>query len=169
MKFIESVKSQGTVLPLAIIRIMLGFMLLWAFFDKMFGLGYATKAGAGMIDGGSPTYGFFEYASDTFQFLTNYSNILDVVIMIAFLLIGVTLILGIGMKISTAAGALLFFLMYISLFPPVTPDSNNPILDEHLIYIFALMAIQMTNAGDYLGLGKWWKEQSIVKRFPILE
>jgi len=95
----------------------------------------------------------------------NYSNILDVVIMIAFLLIGLTLILGIGMKIFTAAGALLFFFMYISLFPLVTPYSNNPILDEHLIYIFALMAIQMTDAGDYLGLGKWWKEQSIVKKF----
>ncbi|MFA6711028.1 MAG: hypothetical protein WCR24_00420 [Candidatus Methanomethylophilaceae archaeon] len=65
MKFIESVKSQGAVLPLAIIRIMLGFMLLWAFLDKMFGLGHATKTGAGMIDGGSPTHGFFEYANDT--------------------------------------------------------------------------------------------------------
>jgi thiosulfate dehydrogenase (quinone) large subunit len=160
----ELVKSKGVVLPLAVLRIMIGFMLLWAFFDKMFGLGLSTPAGSGMIDGGSPTHGFLS-SSNTLSFLAAYSNILDVVIMLAFLLIGIALMLGIGMKIATITGALVFLMMYVALFPP----ENNPILDDHIIYIFVLMAVYMADAGSYLGLGNWWKEQKIVKRFPFLE
>lgn len=116
-----------------------------------------------MIDGGSPTHGFLS-GSNTLSFLAAYSNITDVIIMVAFLLIGIALILGVGMKIATISGSLLFLLMYIALFPP----TDNPILDDHIIYIFVLMAIYIANAGTYLGFGNWWKEQEIVKRFPIL-
>lgn len=164
MKLCDSIKSKGVVLPLAVLRILIGFMLLWAFFDKMFGLGFATPSGSGMIDGGSPTHGFLA-ASNTLSFLAAYSNITDVIMMLAFLLIGLALMLGIGMKIATISGALVFLLMYIALFPP----TDNPILDDHIIYIFVLMAIYIADAGTYLGFGNWWKEQKIVKRFPLLE
>ncbi|MYS42947.1 hypothetical protein GTY23_17230, partial [Streptomyces sp. SID5998] len=43
---------------LAVLRILTGFVFLWAFLDKVFGLGYATASGKGWIDGGSPTKGF---------------------------------------------------------------------------------------------------------------
>lgn len=164
MKLCDLIKSKGVVLPLAILRILIGFMLLWAFFDKMFGLGFATPSGSGMIDGGSPTHGFLA-ASNTLSFLAAYSNITDVIMMLAFLLIGLALMLGIGMKIATISGTLVFLLMYIALFPP----KDNPILDDHIIYVFVLMAVYMADAGTYLGFGNWWKEQKIVKRFPILE
>ncbi len=39
-------------------RLLTGFVFLWAFLDKTFGLGYATASGKGWIDGGSPTKGF---------------------------------------------------------------------------------------------------------------
>lgn len=43
---------------LASLRVLTGFVFLWAFLDKTFGLGYATASGKGWIDGGSPTKGF---------------------------------------------------------------------------------------------------------------
>src|SRR3954453_5214620 len=43
---------------LAVLRIAFGFTFLWAFVDKLFGLGYATPSGKGWIDGGDPTAGF---------------------------------------------------------------------------------------------------------------
>src|SRR4051812_20162421 len=43
---------------LASLRLLTGFVFLWAFVDKSFGLGYATASGKGWIDGGSPTKGF---------------------------------------------------------------------------------------------------------------
>ncbi|MBA9050098.1 hypothetical protein BJ996_006829 [Streptomyces phaeogriseichromatogenes] len=36
-------------------RILTGFVFLWAFLDKTFGLGYATASGNAWIDGMSPT------------------------------------------------------------------------------------------------------------------
>jgi len=39
---------------LAVLRILLGWIMLWPFFDKMFGLGFATPAGQGFVQGGSP-------------------------------------------------------------------------------------------------------------------
>ena len=165
MKTFESIKSYGAVVPLAVLRIMLGFIFLWAFLDKMFGLGFSTTSHAAMINGGSPTRGFLLYGSDTLEALGSFFAITDVIIMAAFLLIGVALILGIGMKIATIGGALLLILMYIGVFPPTT----NPLIDYHIIYIFVLFAIYLANAGDVLGLGRQWKETTIVERFPILE
>jgi thiosulfate dehydrogenase [quinone] large subunit len=40
------------------LRLLTGFVFLWAFLDKTFGFGYATPSGKGWIDGGSPTKGF---------------------------------------------------------------------------------------------------------------
>ena len=42
-------------LALGLMRIVLGFMLVWAFLDKMFGLGFPSPSSAAVINGGSPT------------------------------------------------------------------------------------------------------------------
>lgn len=172
MSALKTVRSYGALLPLAILRILLGFMFLWSFLDKMFGLGFSTKSANAMINGGSPTEGFLTYGTDTLSFLADTPalvQVLDVVIMAAFLLLGIALILGIGMKIAAVGGTLLLLMMYVSLFPLTKAGSTNPIVDYHMMYIFLLWALYLSNAGDVLGLGKWWKEQSLVARYPILE
>lgn len=165
MSITDSIRSYGAVFPLAILRILMGFMFLWAFFDKMFGLGYSTSSENAMINGGSPTEGFLRYGSDTLGWLADFFAVTDVIIMVAFMLLGFALILGIGMKVATAGGTLLLIMMFIGVAPPTT----NPLIDYHIIYIFLLMAIYLAHAEDLLGLGKHWKEMSIVKRYPILE
>ena len=37
------------------LRLAMGFIFLWAFFDKVFGLGFATTSEQAWINGGSPT------------------------------------------------------------------------------------------------------------------
>jgi thiosulfate dehydrogenase [quinone] large subunit len=49
-------KTQKIVFLL--LRLSMGFIFLWAFLDKTFGLGFATKAAGAWIRGGSPTSGF---------------------------------------------------------------------------------------------------------------
>ena len=44
------------------LRFAMGFIFLWAFFDKVFGLGFATTADKAWIRGGSPTTGFLANA-----------------------------------------------------------------------------------------------------------
>jgi len=169
MDITERVKAEGVVLPLAVLRIILGSMLLWAFIDKLFGLGLATPEGQGMIDGGSPSHGFLEYSDGTFsglfQWMSQFSDITDILLMMGLLFIGIGLMLGIATKLSVVSGTAMFFILFLSVFPP----SDNPFLDYHLVYIIALWAIWVAGAGDRLGLGKRWRELPIVKRFSILE
>src|SRR5688500_9961575 len=59
---------------LALLRIAFGLTFLWAFFDKLFALGYATGrledgsvdrfGDAAWINGGSPTEGFLKFGAD---------------------------------------------------------------------------------------------------------
>lgn len=150
-------------------RIGLGFIILWAFLDKTFGLGFATEASGSWINGASPTVGYLKFATSgifegLFQSLAG-NVVVDVLFMLALLLVGIALILGIGMKIATISGGLLMILLWMTNVPP----ANNPILDEHIIYLILLIGLMKVKAGQTLGLGKWWSNISYVKRFPILE
>jgi thiosulfate dehydrogenase (quinone) large subunit len=51
-----SVRTAGGV-AIAALRVSLGFVFLWAFLDKTFGLGYSTPSAKSWISGGSPTEG----------------------------------------------------------------------------------------------------------------
>ena len=60
----EMVEVSGSMITstaakaLAVLRISTGFVFLWAFLDKTFGLNYATPSAKAWINGGSPTKGF---------------------------------------------------------------------------------------------------------------
>ena len=45
-------------ITLAILRYVMAVQFLWAFFDKLLGLGFSTKSEGAWIRGGSPTFGF---------------------------------------------------------------------------------------------------------------
>ncbi len=47
----------------AALRIALGWIFLWAFLDKLFGLGHETASQAAWVNGGSPTAGFLGHAT----------------------------------------------------------------------------------------------------------
>jgi len=151
------------------LRIMLGWLFLWAFLDKLFGLGYATASSNAWINGGSPTEGYLKFGAsgllkDFYEGLAGNAAV-DVIFMLALLALGIALILGIGMRLAFYGGTLLMLLLWSSNIPP----ANNPIIDDHIIYIFALFVLQRIGAGDHLGMGKRWKEFALVKRFPFLQ
>ena len=85
--------------------------------------------------------------------------------MIGLALMGISLVLGIGVKIASYAGVLLMLLMYGAVFP----IENNPFLDEHVVYALVLVGLAVSRSGQTLGLGKWWANTGIVKRFSFLE
>ena len=85
--------------------------------------------------------------------------------MLALLALGVALILGIGMRIATYGGTLLLLMLWSSNVPP----TDNPLIDEHIIFIFALWGLYLIKAGHIFGLGDWWVKTGLVTRFPILE
>jgi thiosulfate dehydrogenase (quinone) large subunit len=148
-------------------RIGMGFIFLWAFVDKVFGLGYATPGGKGWTDGGHPTKGFLSGAEGPFAGVYHDlagTAFADIAFMVGLAAIGVALLLGIGMRIAAAAGALMLTMMYTVVLPPET----NPVIDDHLILAVLLIGIAAAGAGATLGLGRWWANTPLVKRLPWL-
>jgi len=153
---------------LALARITLGWIFFWAFLDKVFGLGFTTESGKTWLDGVSPTYGFLKFASKGIfapihQAIAG-NPVVDWLFMLGLLGIGIALILGIGMKIASYSGAFLSLLLWSAVVPP----EHNPIVDEHIVYLFVFLALSAMHAGDYLGLGVRWSQTALVRKYPWL-
>ena len=172
----ETVTGVGArTAAIAVVRIGTGFMFLWAFLDKMFGLGYSTPSSKAWIHGGSPTKGFLGSVAvgpfqSTFHSMagTAWANWM---FMLALLGIGVALILGIGLRAAAVAGIALVTLMWLAVYPPaqhtaagVLTASANPFVDEHVMDAFALLAVAAFGAASPLGLGAAWARIPLVRR-----
>ena len=153
---------------LAAARICIGWLFLWPFFDKMFGLGFSTPSGCGIVDGVSPS-SFVIYVTDG-VFKDFYCSLagnvfIDILMMSALLLVGISLILGVASKLGTVGGVLFFMVMYALKIPP----TDNPIIDHRVICILSLIAIYYLGGFERLSFYRRWKDLDIVKRLSILE
>ena len=151
------------------LRIVLGWFFLWAFFDKLFGLGFATKATDAWLAGVSPTAGFLKFGTHGplapfYQSLAG-SAIVDWLFMLGLLFLGISLFLGIFMRLACCAGVVLMLLMWSSLLPP----EHNPIVDEHIIYSLVMITLLKFEAGKFLGLGVKWSKSWLVRKYRFLE
>ena len=167
--------TKRTTKFLAIVRVVVGVEFLWAFLDKTFGLGYATPAARAWIHGGSPTKGFLSRVAvgpleGTFHTIAGAAWA-DWLFMAGLLGIGIALIFGIGLRIAAVSGTLLLLGMWAAEWPLAKftsagePSmSTNPIVDYHIIYALALIALALTYAGHTWGLGKLWARLPFVQR-----
>jgi len=158
----------------ASLRLLTGFVFLWAFLDKAFGFGYATSSGKGWVDGGSPTKGFLGGVAagpmeSTFHSWAGatWANWL---FMAGLLGIGLALVGGFALRLAAVAGTAMMALMWIAEWPPAqhlsdgSPSmSPNPFVDYHLIYAVALIALALASAGDTWGVGKIWARLPLVR------
>ena len=153
-----------------LLRLGMGLIFLWAFIDKVFGLGFATTADKSWMAGGSPTTGFLQFGVHG-PFAGFYHSlagipIVDVLFILGLLFIGVTLTFGILVKLGSLTGFLMLFLMYTAV--GIQPE-NHPFIDEHLIYMIVMIGLILSNSGDYLGFGKYWSNTSLVQKFSFLK
>ena len=168
---------------LAGVRIAFGLTFLWAFFDKLLGLGFSTgailneqgtKTGIDFfgkdawIHGGNPTLGFLKVGASG-PFKAFYNAIageawVNVAFMFGLLAIGVALTFGIAMRLGTIAG----FVMYLMMWSVVLWPANNPVLDDHILGALTMIVLGLTYAGDTWGVGSTWAKTRLVRRFPIL-
>ncbi len=158
---ITSQNNPTTIIGL--LRIALGSIFLWAYIDKVFGLGFATTIDQAWLTGNSPTLGFLKFATSgplsTVYHRLAGNALVDWLFMLGLLGIGLALVLGVGMKIAAYSGTILMLLMWAAVLPP----KNNPVLDEHIIYILVLQLLYRLEAGNNLGFGKWWKTTTLGK------
>lgn len=126
------------------LRFIMSFIFLWAFFDKLFGLGFATTSEKAWIHGGSPTTGFLSFGvkgpfAEIFHSLAGVA-VVDWLFMLGLLFIGLTLLLNRYVLWGAIAGIVMMVLMWLALLFP----ANNPIIDEHIVYalVFALLVFK---------------------------
>ena len=176
----ELVTSSPARKALAVLRIAFGLTFLWAFFDKLLALGYATGydqdgvldrfGDAAWINGGSPTEGFLSFGvnpdspfAGLFNGLAGYA-VVDWLFMLGLLTIGLALTTGIAIRFAGVAGAALYLMMYAAVMVP----ENNPVFDDHLIGAISVIVLALTLAGDTWGAGKAWARTHLVRRYRFL-
>lgn len=123
------------------LRLAMGLIFLWAFVDKLLGLGFATKSENAWLSGGSPTSGFLLNATRgpleaMFKGLAGIAAV-DWLFMLGLLFVGLTVTFNKYIKWGAIAGSAMLLLMYLAVLPP----DNNPLLDDHLVYILVLVLL----------------------------
>jgi thiosulfate dehydrogenase (quinone) large subunit len=172
------VPSRWAIIGLTGLRLAIGFEFLWAFFDKLFGLGYSTPTKSAWINGGSPTKGFLSGANvGPFQgFFRSLAGVpgMDWLFMIGLLGIGLALILGIAIRPAAFSGSLLLLMMWAAVWVPAKvaggqpSGSTNPLIDEHIVNIFALMVLAALATWGAGFLGRKWASLPFVAAKPWL-
>lgn len=159
---------------LAILRVATGFIFLWAFIDKTFGLHYSTPPAKAWINGGSPTKGFLKSVE-----LGPYQSAFHAIagtafanwaFMLGLLGIGIALIAGVAMRIAAVSGVLMMAMMWFAEFPlaqqtssGAPSGSSNPLVDYHLLYAIVLIVLAACYAGTTWGLGRRWSRLPFVQ------
>jgi thiosulfate dehydrogenase (quinone) large subunit len=138
-------KTNKQRIILAALRLVMGFTFLWAFFDKTFGLGFATAPSKAWLQGGSPTAGFLSFGvkgpfAELFHSLAGVAAV-DWLFMLGLLFVGLTLIFNRYVKWGCIAGILMLIFMYLALLLP----ENNPFIDEHIVYVLVLALVAVTH------------------------
>lgn len=154
---------------LGISRISIGLIFLWAFFDKLLGLGFSTAPDQAWLMGGSPTTGFLKFGvhgpfADFFHSLAG-GGMIDWIFMLGLLFIGVSLTLGIFMKLGGWSGVIMLFLMYLA---AGLPPEHHPFIDDHIINLLVILLVMWGNGGKYFGFGNKWYNSSLVQKHKIL-
>jgi thiosulfate dehydrogenase (quinone) large subunit len=163
---------------LGALRLVVGWTFLWAFFDKLFALGFSTGrdetgavdrfGDAAWINGGSPTEGFLKFGADGpfagFYHAIAGATLTNWAFMFGLLAIGVSMSLGVFRILGTLAGVVMYLMMWTVVLPP----ENNPLIDDHILGAAAVLVLGLLGASRYLGLGSWWERQAVVQEYRIL-
>jgi len=164
---------------LAVLRIGVGLIFLWAFVDKLFGLGYSTPSAHSWLSGASPTQGFLgNVAVGPFQSLFHAwagAAWADWLFMLGLAGIGVAVTLGVALRISAVAGTIMLLMMWAAEWPLSTTTaagkpsgSTNPLIDYHIVFALALIVFAVAGSGVTWGLGRQWQKLAVVRDNPWL-
>lgn len=146
-------------LSLFLLRVSLGWLFFYAGITKVLDPAWSA---AGYLKGAKMLVPLFNwFLQPNILPTTNFLNEWGLT------LIGVALILGVFVRLSSILGALLMLLYYIPLGFPY-PNPHSLVVDEHVIYIFALFVLGSLKAGRVMGLENWCSNLLICSKFPRL-
>lgn len=140
-------------------RLTVGWMMFYAGITKVINPEWSA---AGYLKGAKAFTGFYAWLTTP--------GVLPVINFVnewGLTLLGVSLILGIGVRFSSFLGALLMMLYYLPLGFPY-PNAHAFIVDEHIIYASVLLYFAAVRAGRVYGLENWCAGLPVCNKFPRL-
>lgn len=144
---------------LVLLRLAMGWFMFYAGITKVLNPEWSA---AGYLRGAKTFPGFYQWlASPANIGWVNFLNEWGLTIL------GISLILGIGVRLSGVLGALLMLLYYFPVleFPRV---GHGYLVDEHIVYALVLLYVAAIRAGRMFGLDTWCAGLPIRRRFPKL-
>src|SRR3989338_11427456 len=138
---------------LFLLRVSLGWMMLYAGITKIADPGWSA---AGYIRGAKMFPGFYQWLLNP-QILpiVNFANEWGLT------LLGISLILGVFVRLSSLLGAALMLLYYFPILDFPYPSPNSYIVDQHVIFIFVLALFAAMRAG------RIWGFENLCSNLPI--
>jgi thiosulfate dehydrogenase [quinone] large subunit len=127
----------------------LGWLFFWAGITKVLNPAWSA---AGYLDNAKTFAGFYHWvASPAILPVVNFVNAWGLT------LLGISVILGVGMRISAPLGALLMMLYYFPILGFPYPNHHAFIVDEHIIYALLLLLLSALRESRVGGVGTWYK------------
>jgi thiosulfate dehydrogenase [quinone] large subunit len=84
------------------------------------------------------------------------AHVLSVLVAYGHLLIGLSLLIGLLVRLSAGFGALLMIVYWMAHMDwPYIEDKTNFIIDQHLVYAGVLLYLGVVRAGRFWGLDAW--------------
>ncbi len=140
--------NKASAVWLFILRVTTGWLMFYAGVVKILDSSWSA---AGYLNNAKTFAGFYQWLAQP-----GLLPIINFVNEWGLTLLGVSLILGIGVRLSSIFGAILMLLYY---FPavefPFVP--HGFIVEEHIIYAAVLAFLAAVNAGHYYGLERWFR------------
>lgn len=131
-----------------IMRLSLGALFLYSGVTKLLGgfsaEGYLLNAVSGPFE-------------DFFASLAGFA-LVDLLVVYGQIGIGLSLVLGVFLRLGSVVGIIMMLLFYISSLP-----SEHGLIDEHIIYSIAFLILGASGAGRYLGIDKYLERVKLVK------
>jgi thiosulfate dehydrogenase [quinone] large subunit len=118
----------------------------------------------GFLDTAKTFHGFFELftgpvVAPVVSFLVAYGH----------LLIGLSLLTGLMVRVSSVFGIGLMIVYWMAHMDfPYISDTNNLLVDEHVVFALVLGLLIVTHAGHIWGLDSWAARRPEAKKYPAL-
>lgn len=151
--------NKKNKLWLAAVRISMGWLMFYAGITKVLDPEWSAAGYARSSNTFPALYEWFASSAniDWINFVNKWG----------LTLLGISLILGIGVRLSSTLGAVLMMFYYLPAldFPHV---EHGYLVDDHIIYALILAYFASVRAGRVYGLEEWFSK-NFLKKYPKLQ
>ena len=152
--------AQFQKVSLFLLRVSLGWMFFYAGITKILNPEWSA---VGYLKGAKTFAGFYQFLTQPGILpITNFVNEWGLT------LLGISLIFGVFVRLSSILGAAMMLLYYFPILDFPYPNAHSFIIDEHIIYAIALTLLAAWRAGRTYGLENWCANLPVCSKFPKL-